>query len=144
MHFLFHFFSPRSSVQCELAFTVAKKMQNQLLLRNYGISELDKALCLPSQFILLPLRSLTWPYFCSSSKHSQTKELNFVHYVEVRGIQVLVLSMRRSQLLRFQLHWFSLTQAACALAFNVQSIRWLQSLLVYILLLHFLFYLEED
>lgn len=58
-------------------FHVSQKTQNSPLLKNYRILELEKAWCLYSQFILLPLRSLIWPYFCSSRKHFLTKAAKF-------------------------------------------------------------------
>ena len=76
MHFPFSFF-PSISSTLWANFHVSQKSHKWLFLKDYGILELEKTLCLSSQVILLPLRSLIWPYFCSSRKHFKTKAAKF-------------------------------------------------------------------
>ena len=76
MHFPFSFF-PCISSTLWANFHVSQKSHKWLFLKDYGILELEKTLCLSSQVLLLPLRSLIWPYFCSSRKHFKTKAAKF-------------------------------------------------------------------
>ena len=76
MHSPFSFFLCISSTLWA-NFHASQKSHKWLFLKNYGILELERTLCLSSQVILLPLRSLIWPYFCSSRKHFETKAAKF-------------------------------------------------------------------